>query len=159
MKPLNLLLKTALLNLAALNVAYASDMYGVLSAGYVENETSVNELDTASYKIAIGYQVARQWYIEGGYQLLADENAGETPSLDEPSSELNGLYIAALGKASGDSGELFYRLGLMRADLDERFLSSQDCAQLGFDAYQSVNGLNQCGADDTAPVVNRHHTK
>ncbi|MFC4700169.1 outer membrane beta-barrel protein [Glaciecola siphonariae] len=101
------------------------NFYGILSAGYVQNEIEDYELDKASYKLGIGYEITPQWYLEAGYQGLGEESASGDPGSDK--AEFSSLYLSALGKARGQYGELFYRLGVMRVDADIESASELSC--------------------------------
>ncbi len=104
------------------------NFYGVLSAGYVKNEVEEYELNKASYKLGIGYELTSQWYLEAGYQALGEENAdADFADIDADKAEFSALYLSILGKARGEYGELFYRLGAMRVDADVESVSSLDC--------------------------------
>jgi len=111
------------------NAAFAeSNFYGILSAGYAQSEVDDFELDKASYKFGIGYELNRQWYIEAGYQSLGEVNAGEQAELTGSDvAEFSAVYLAALGKASGQFGELFYRAGVMRVDASVQSATALSC--------------------------------
>jgi opacity protein-like surface antigen len=104
------------------------NFYGILAAGYVQNEVEEYELDKASYKIGVGYELNPQWYIEAGYQALGEENASaDFADIDADKAEFSGMYLSVLGKAQGEYGELFYRLGAMRIDADVESVSDLSC--------------------------------
>ena len=109
-------------------------MYGVISAGYADSEFAQYSGGSAAYKLALGHEIHPQWYVEGGFQRIADDEAGGGDVLD--GLEGDALFLSVLGKASAKQGELFYRLGVMRADLTG-FTSPQpecdDCAAVAYD--------------------------
>ena len=111
--------------------------YGISSLGYIaneiENERNVMSLDTLSYKLGIGYEYNESWSFEAGYQALGEDIlALDQLSLNNRSKEITGVYVSALGRARNRNGELFYRLGLMRAELSESYLSTaQTCPNNG----------------------------
>jgi hypothetical protein len=104
------------------------NFYGVLSAGYAQNEIDNYELDKASYKVSIGYELSPQWYVEAGYQALGEENASAAMALtDADIAEFSALYLSVLGKARGQYGELFYKLGAARVDTNVESVSNLVC--------------------------------
>ncbi|WP_371195049.1 outer membrane beta-barrel protein [Glaciecola sp. SC05] len=123
------------------------NFYGILSAGYVQNEVQDFELDKASYKLGIGYELTPQWYLEAGFQGLGELNASDQfATADSDVAEFSGLYLAALGKARGQYGELFYRLGMMRVDANVQSISNLTCP--GDPAVASV-GPAICSVDNS----------
>lgn len=123
------------------------NFYGILSAGYVQNELVDFELDKASYKLGIGYELNRQWYLEAGYQALGEVNASDDfATINSDVAEFSGLYLSALGKARGQYGELFYRLGVMRVDAEVQSVSNLTCP--GDPAVFTV-GQQICSVNDT----------
>ena len=102
----------------------AGNIYGILSAAYVDTESEFAETDGVGYKFGIGYEFHRQWYVEAGYHLLSDDSLGDGVFADanaldqfEPEVEADSLFISVLGKASSSAGELFYRLGINTVDV------------------------------------------
>ena len=126
------------------------NVYGIFSAGFTDTEFDTNSEDGASYKLGIGYQFHRQWYLELGYQQLADENlASALPGTVEeaqnfrPGMEGNALFLAFLGKASNRMGELFYRVGVVNADIkSQKLLEGEVACDLG-----GATGLTLAGGE------------
>ncbi|RDV29171.1 autotransporter outer membrane beta-barrel domain-containing protein [Alteromonas aestuariivivens] len=86
-------------------------MYGVLSSGYADVEFGELSEQQPHYQFAMGHQFLSQWYLEFGYQSLVD-------GLDSQSGmKADALYLAMLGKAGSPWGELYYKLGVMNADV------------------------------------------
>lgn len=106
--------------------SFAADgVYGIFSLGYAESEIVDTDAESGAYKLGIGYQFHRQWYVEVGVQQLADdEGTGVMPVTQGEAEQFqsgfegSALYAALLGKASGRMGELFYRVGVMNADIE-----------------------------------------
>ncbi|WP_395344635.1 outer membrane beta-barrel protein [Ningiella sp. W23] len=116
--------------LVTFSVQAERSLYGIVAGGYVQNEVENYELDKASYKLGIGYEISPQWYIEGGFQSLGEENASDAlPGIDSDIAEFSGLYLSALGKARGQFGELFYRVGAMRVDANIQSVDNLDCGE------------------------------
>ncbi|MBT0585647.1 outer membrane beta-barrel protein [Alteromonas oceanisediminis] len=132
-------------------------LYGVIGAGYSQSEFRQGEQDGLSYKAAIGYQLDAQWYLEAGYQRIADGSVDVPPQSNE-SDALAGdaLSLSVLGKAGSREGELFYRLGILRGDLEGYQTVTQDGVDglvyyndsvvagtvgLGFDWYVGLNSM------------------
>jgi|GEM_PF-217040 len=129
--------------------ANADSFYGVFSVGYVQNDNQTMEVNSPSYKLGVGYQIAPQWYIETGFQLLAEENVDSTElAIDEQQLEASGIFIAALGKAVGQSGELFYRVGVMKADLKGQYQATGPCQSNAQLSTVGGDGLTVCRFDD-----------
>jgi hypothetical protein len=113
------------------NLIAAEDIYGVVSLGYSNSEFAVEQPNNTSYKLTLGYQVDRQWYAEFGFQQLADQSLqlslpttlNEAQSY-EPKIQATALYAALLGKARGQMGELFYRLGILKTDIRGQSLTA-----------------------------------
>ena len=111
----------------------ADNLYTVFSAGYSNLELSENSNNGLNYKIAFGYQIDPQWYLEAGYQQLIHDNLyvarlpnAEDVNNDESEQQGDALFLAFLGKASGAMGELFYRLGVLKTDLRGQQLFAGD---------------------------------
>ena len=99
--------------------------YAVANMGYGNVDTEIDNEADISYSAALGYRFHRQWYIEGGYISLIDADN------DDQSLSSKGPYVALLGKASSQKGELYYKLGVANIDIE----------------HVSING-SACGADD-----------
>jgi len=110
-----LLLLTVVLFCSAQAVA-TERMYAVGSILYSDIELGDQALTGLGYKLGLGHQFHPQWYVEAGVQQLADEQ--------DPNNRLqaDGLYLSLLGKARNRTGELFYRLGVMRLDLQGEYI-------------------------------------
>lgn len=117
-------------------VAATENLYTVATVGYGKTELSDSSSNELAYKLAVGYQIDRQWYMEAGIQkLVSDSMADVLPSSDQSLQDdelrLDGsaLFIAFLGKASGNTGELFYRIGLLKTDIQgqQSLLGIQEC--------------------------------
>lgn len=102
----------ALALLLACSQAYATEkMYGALGVSYSDTEFNHQDGDGVGYSLAVGHQFDPQWYVEGGFmQLLDEQSASDGYKADV-------LYLAVLGKASSIQGELYYKLGIAKADL------------------------------------------
>ena len=110
-------------------------MYGVIGAGYTDAEFIESEADGAAFYVGLGHQFAPQWYVEGGYKRLFDDIE------DDTGAKADALYLALLGKASGREGELYYKLGVMRADVSGSYGVTSDCE------YGQIS-LGQCQYDE-----------
>ena len=114
------------------NLLAAENLYGVASLGYsdFDSDFAVEQPENAGYKLTLGYQVDRQWYVEFGFQQFADQSLQlslPTTLNDAENFEAkiqgNAVYAALLGKARGQLGELFYRLGVLNTDVRGQSLS------------------------------------
>lgn len=113
----------------------AEGVYGIVAGGFSDMEFETASEDGGSYKLGVGYQFDRQWYAEFGYQRLADASINsQLPGSVEEAQDWSGgletdaLYASILGKAAGDAGELFYRLGVLMTDSKGQLLSDEpDC--------------------------------
>jgi len=146
--------------------------YVVANIGYGNVDTEIDNEADVSYSAALAYQFHRQWYVEGGYISLIDADS------DEQSVEANGPYLALLGKASSQKGELYYKLGVANIDIEHVTSNSAVCgdnvlacgyddavvaglAGLGFDYYLGLKSMVRVeytyfgGKDDfSAHIVN-----
>ena len=111
----------------------AGNIYGILSAAYVDTDADLAETNGAGYKFGIGYEFHRQWYVEGGFHLLSDDSLSDGVFADastleqfSPEVEAESLFISVLGKASSPKGELFYRLGVNTVDVTTTSLAAED---------------------------------
>ncbi|MFT2090539.1 hypothetical protein [Paraglaciecola sp. 2405UD69-4] len=112
-------------------------MYSIFSLGVSELEVAQDESQNLTYKIALGYEFHRKWYVEAGYQQLGYDDL-YTSALPTESDVIKGrsvkqgdaLFLAFLGKASNHHGELFYRLGVLKTDIRGQFIqeASQECS-------------------------------
>jgi hypothetical protein len=100
------------------------NVYTVFSVGYADIELFQDSNKDFGYKMAIGYQFDPQWYFEAGYQSLIHDKLylTELPSAtdvmnSENAQQGDALFLAFLGKASSQVGELFYRIGVLKTDI------------------------------------------
>jgi hypothetical protein len=138
----------ATLLLSATTAVSATErMYGVISAGYADSEFAQYSAGSPAYKLALGHEIHPQWYIEGGFQRIADDEAASANLLD--GLEGDALFLSVLGKASSRQGELFYRLGVMRADLTGFRESESECVGCALEAYDDgiLGGMVGLGFD------------
>ncbi|MFZ8198301.1 outer membrane protein [Alteromonas portus] len=146
--------------------------YAVANIGYGNVDTEIDSEADFSYSGALGYQFHRQWYVEAGYISFIDADN------DEQSISSKGPYLALLGKASSQNGELYYKLGVASVDIEHASLESSACgteavicayddtilaglAGLGFDYYLGLQSMVRVeytyfgGKDDfSAHIVN-----
>jgi hypothetical protein len=108
----------------SLQTLAADNLYTVFSVGYSDVEFDQDSNKGLGYKMAFGYQIDPQWYVEAGYQQLIHDKlySTELPSAaDVANAEVvqqgDALFLSFLGKASSPTGELFYRLGLLKTDI------------------------------------------
>ncbi|MEP4889865.1 MAG: hypothetical protein ABJV04_07555 [Aliiglaciecola sp.] len=119
--------------------AVATDnMYGVTTLGYGKTDLESTSASTISYKLAVGYQFAEQWYAEFGFHQLSDQSQVEQmpttiDGLNSTEFGLNAeaLGISVLGKATNNYGELYYRLGILNVDIEGQNLSSGEGCEFG----------------------------
>lgn len=135
-KCLSPLMKAAGLSVLAATAMFSTNAsangYGVVNIGYGNVDTEVDSESDVSYSAAIGYQFHRQWYIEGGYVSLIDVDT------DEQILSSKGPYVALLGKASSQQGELFYKIGVANIDIEQASINSGACG----------DDVLVCGYDD-----------
>jgi hypothetical protein len=146
--------------------------YAVANIGFGNVDTEIDNESDISYSAALGYQFHRQWYVEGGYISFIDTDN------DEQSISSKGPYLALLGKASSQKGELYYKLGVASVDIEHASIDSSTCgpeaavcgyddtiiaglAGLGFDYYLGLQSIVRVeytyfgGKDDfSAHIVN-----
>ena len=110
--------------MVSLQMLAADNLYTVFSIGYSDVEFIQGSNKGLGYKMAFGYQIDPQWYVEAGYQQLIHDSLYLTdlPSAADVTNAENlqqgdALFLAFLGKASGPMGELFYRLGVLNTDI------------------------------------------
>lgn len=122
-------------------------MYGLVGLGYADAEIGANGIAAKemSYRLALGHQFHRQWYVELGYQrLVDDEGDGFASGLTA-----HALSISALGKAANRSGELFYRLGIANVDLKGQSLADeQGVCEFGLVIATVEEVGSACGFDE-----------
>ena len=117
----------------------ADNLYSVISVGYSDVELIQESNKGFGYKIAFGYQIDPQWYVEAGYQqlihdklYLTDLPTAEDVTNGENLQQGDALFVAFLGKASGPMGELFYRLGVLKTDIrGQQLLAGVGQCELG----------------------------
>ncbi|WP_156896392.1 hypothetical protein [Aestuariibacter salexigens] len=134
-----------------------ANMYGSVQVGGVDAKDDFSSEQGGSYKLAIGYELHKQWYAEFGYQQLGNGNLGILPATAQEANDFRGemegdaLFVALLGKASGKDGELFYRLGLLKTDIrGEGLVASGETCSVG--AYTAVTieqqSFSYCAYDE-----------
>ena len=125
--------------IVSLQTLAADNVYTVFSVGYSDVEFIQDSNKGFGYKMAIGYQFDPQWYVEAGYQSLIHDKlyVTELPSAtdvihSENVQQADALFLAFLGKASSQVGELFYRIGVLKTDIrGQQLLSGVRECKLG----------------------------
>jgi hypothetical protein len=119
---------------------FAADfLYTVFSVGYSDVEFTQDSNKGLGYKMALGYQIDPQWYVEAGYQQLIHDGLYSTnlPTASEVTNAVHAqqgdaLFVSFLGKASDPMGELFYRLGVLKTDIrGQQLLAGDSECKLG----------------------------
>jgi hypothetical protein len=134
------------------NAQATEDLYSIVSVGYARTEFNADSTNDLSYKLGLGWQVDRQWYLEVGMQKFADENLPDLAAINSQSDSLNidasALFVAALGKASGNLGELFYRIGVLKTDIKGRQLiaANSNCS-IGTTLVPPIADYSVCDYD------------
>ncbi|MBE1298652.1 MAG: outer membrane beta-barrel protein [Alteromonadaceae bacterium] len=115
--------------------------------------------DEPGFAVAFGTQIHRQWYAEIGFnQFSSSLESVNTSSLATVSDTLNvgadasGFYLGLLGKASGQVGELYYRLGAMSLDYETYYVdSSLACSNASGQTLTLADGNTTalCSKDDS----------
>ena len=134
-----------------LSQAYAAPKnYGLVTIAYNDFDTSGVSDKEFAYSAAFGKQIHKQWYAELGYLNLFDF------SNDNGEATGDALYLSLLGKASGATGELFYKVGAAKVDVDIAMQcgdgdASMVCSQqnslaagvvgLGYDYYVGLRSM------------------
>ena len=127
------------LSLCACHAVAADNLYAVFNLGYSDAEFAMSDGKSTAYKLGLGYQFDRQWYAEIGFQQLADESLQrDLPGTLEDAQDYqngmqgNALYAAVLGKAASRVGELYYRLGILKTDIEgQSLLTGSENCELG----------------------------
>jgi hypothetical protein len=126
----------------------ADNLYSVIGASYSKLDYAEQNFDDITYNFAIAYEINSQWYAEFGYQQLADQGAAQmAPETSQQADDFEGLaqgdsiYAALVGKASGELGELFYKIGVMKIDIKGQALvaADQSCSLGRAGPLQSTN--------------------
>ncbi|WJG10477.1 outer membrane beta-barrel protein [Aliiglaciecola sp. LCG003] len=137
MKILQVLLVLGGLSASTSSLA-ADNLYGVISGGFGKSDFQTNDSESGAYKFALGYQFHRQWYAEFGYQQLSGQDLLiELPSTQDSLEQAefgltaDAIVASVLGKASGNMGELFYRLGVMKVDIEGQNLTESSQCEFG----------------------------
>ena len=129
--------------------------YTVVSAGYAESNTQLDKDKGAGYRIGVGYELGRQWYLEVGYQQIIDESAQrpDANTVAKNGVKAGGGYLTLLGKASGAQGELFYRIGALSVKVEEQQYrtGTHTCAAgIGNGFNVGAQAYTDCRTDNTA---------
>ena len=125
----------ALLALLSVSAQATEKLYGVVGAGYTDADFENAEASSENLNLALGHEFAPKWYFEAGYKRLFDEET------DQADMKADALYLAVLGKAGGRKGELFYKLGVMRADISGFRTTETTC-------NGAANQAGQCTFDE-----------
>lgn len=136
--------------------AFATDkLYGVVSAGYSEADFDQSKSSGGTYKLALGYEINRQWYAEFGYQRISDSSmltAFPTTYTEAQAAELgmqgDALFASVLGKAAGRMGELFYRVGVLKTDFKVQQASVSETCEMGQGMAVGIEPYTICEFDE-----------
>jgi opacity protein-like surface antigen len=142
----------SLLLFVGMPAAIAKDdtFYGILAAGYAANDMDEASLDAFSYKVGVGYELGAQWNVEVGFQMLGEKRLEMNElTLDNGSQEISAVTLSALGKARNRHGELFYRIGIMRADVSKDYLDMGDACAGTSNTLSQNNNLVLCQSSDS----------
>jgi hypothetical protein len=134
----------------------ADNLYTVIGATYSKLDYAAQTVDDVTYKFVLGYQIDHQWYAEFGYQQLANQGAAQfapetTQQADDFAGQAQGdaLYAALLGKASGEMGELFYKIGVMKIDIKgQALVSAQQSCSIGLAGAMQSTNYQVCDYDE-----------
>lgn len=114
------------------------NMYAIATGGYAKTDLLDSGNSNVSYKLAVGHQFDRQWYLEVGMQKLVRDTLAEGMPDDQHMADsalkldASALFIAWLGKASGRTGELFYRIGVLKTDIKgQQIVAGSQTCELG----------------------------
>lgn len=125
------------------------DMYGVLTATYSDTEFNGQSAQSSGYKLAVAYEFHPQWYVEFGYQKIANQSQFNgvptiAAQLQDAEYGLQGdaIFVALLGKAQGQLGELFYRVGLLNVDVAGQSVTTGSECEIGSGTAFSVEQSN-----------------
>ena len=134
--------------------------YVVVAPQYADVEVGLADSSEAGFTIGFGTQIHPKWYLEAGYSLISDDFAVNESELDNSVALTNdvssgvdasGIYLSFLGKASGPSGELFYKVGVMSIDYEAGFWTSDnDSCNLDDAILKIVNAISFCSYDDSS---------
>lgn len=144
----------------SLQVLAADNLYTVFSIGYSDVEFTQESNKGFGYKMALGYQIDPQWYVEAGYQQLSHDKLylTELPTAADITNAENvqqgdALFLAFLGKASGRVGELFYRLGVLKTDIrgQQLLAGARECefGQANVMAIADFGTATMCDYDES----------
>lgn len=142
-------------------IGHSNDnIYGVVSAGFADSKFEQSASDGGSFKLGFGYQFHPQWYAELGFQQLSNQSFIDQlpmtlPEVNEYSYGMQGdaIFASLLGKASGRMGELFYRVGVLKADVKGQQIDSSGSCQIGVSREFSVESgemFNLCEYDEAS---------
>lgn len=133
-------------------------IYGVASVGFAKSDFEQSDTEGSSFKLGLGYQFHPQWYAELGYQQLSNQSFIEQlpitlPDVGEFDYGMQGdaIFASLLGKASGNMGELFYRVGIVKAEVKGQQIENSAECNLGAGRTFSVDSgetFNLCEYDE-----------
>lgn len=138
----------------------AKDTYLLVAGSYSEARVNQDDNDENGFKLGVGYQIHPKWYLEAGLLSLASSfqpqavpNTLLGADNFNAGLDVNGFYVAALGKARGSTGELFYRLGLASIAVEgETVHTNADECRLGSSGAFTVatgEGFVRCPFDES----------
>ncbi len=98
-----------------------------VSPTYARVDTAQTEQSGGGLNLTLGRQIHPQWDLELGLSSIIDHNSRESQLSAE------GITVSLLGKATGASGMLYYRLGLSYLRYQQSFTvegcqNSENCA-------------------------------
>lgn len=136
----------------------AEKIYGVASAGFSNSKFDQGEVDGGSFKLGLGYQFHPQWYAELGFQQLSNQNFIDQLPMTLPEvgdfdygMQGDAIFASLLGKASGEIGELYYRVGIVKAEVKGQQIETVGQCNLGIGREFSVDSgetFNLCEYDE-----------
>ena len=133
--------------------------YLLLAPGLNDVSVLDSSASEAGVSLAFGTEIHPQWYAEVGYTLISADFEPPIEPLSindvqlDSGADASGLYLSFLGKATGQSGELFYKLGVMTMtyETSNQYSGEQACDDGEQRLLTIADGtVTQCDYDDTA---------
>jgi len=131
--------------------------YVVVASQYSNIDLDFTDEGQAGVTLAFGTEIEKKWNVEFGYSFMADNyklpgdlsavTAGQSMGIDA-----SAWHAAFLGKARGNSGVLFYKIGLMHSSFESAAVVEQESCSRGvaIAPTETVNGPVICQIDESS---------
>ena len=126
---------------------WLSNNYLLLAPQYADVKVGSQSEQGVGVALTFGTQIDPKWYMEIGYNVMADgltlpQDGSALSANEQTGVDAHGAHLSLLGKARGETGELFYKIGVMQMgyEMANEVALESDCVA---GSIRTVNGQDR----------------